>query len=81
VLLGAAISVAVAQNAPPSPEKRAGKAVEVRQGLFNVQAFGPVGADTRKFQTHTKAKEKVWTDSADFAKKAAAFQSCELSIA
>jgi len=97
--------VAVAQNAPPSPEKQAEKAVEIRQGLFNVQsfAFGPVGAmlkgaapvdaalvqkeaarvqmtssmitevfklDTRKFQTRTKAKDKVWTDPQDFAKKA-----------
>jgi cytochrome c556 len=104
VLLGA-VSIALAQNAPPSPEKQADKAVETRQGLFNVQAFvfGPVGAmlkgaapvdaalvqkeagrlqvtssmitemfkfDTRKFQTHTKAKEKVWTEQADFAKKA-----------
>jgi cytochrome c556 len=103
-LLGA-ISIAVAQNAPPSPEKQADKAVETRQGLFNVQAFafGPVGAmlkgtapvdaalvqkeaarlqvtssmitemfkfDTRKFQTHTQAKEKIWSNPADFAKKA-----------
>jgi len=104
VLLGA-ISIALAQTAPPSPEKQADKAVETRQGLFNVQAFvfGPVGAmlkgavpvdaalvqkeaarlqvtssmitemfklDTRKFQTHTKAKEKIWNDQTDFAKKA-----------
>jgi cytochrome c556 len=26
--------------------------------------------DTRKFQTHTQAKEKIWNDQADFAKKA-----------
>ena len=98
-------AIAVAQNAPPSPEKQAEKAVEIRQGLFNVQAFafGPVGAmlkgaapvdaalvqkeatrvqmtssmitevfklDTRKFQTKTKAKDKVWSDQEDFAKKA-----------
>ncbi len=103
-MLIATLSVAVAQNAPPSPEKQAEKAVEIRQGLFNVQsfAFGPVGAmlkgapvdaalvqkeaarvqmtssmitevfklDTRKFQTRTKAKDKVWTDQEDFAKKA-----------
>jgi cytochrome c556 len=104
VLVGT-ISIAVAQNAPPSPEKQAAKAVEIRQGLFNVQgfAFGPVGAmlkggapvdaalvqkeaarlqvtssmitevfkfDTRKFQVKTAAKEKIWTEQADFAKKA-----------
>ncbi|MBS0418446.1 MAG: cytochrome c [Proteobacteria bacterium] len=103
--LMATLSVAVAQNAPPSPEKQAEKAVEIRQGLFNVQgfAFGPVGAmlkgaapvdaalvqkeaarvqmtssmitevfklDTRKFQTRTKAKDKIWTDQQDFAQKA-----------
>jgi cytochrome c556 len=101
----AAVSIAVAQNAPPTPEKQAEKAVETRQGLFNVQAFafGPVGAmlkgtapvdaavvqkeaarlqvtssmitemfqlDTRKFKTHTQAKDSIWTDQADFGKKA-----------
>lgn len=104
VLLGA-VSFALAQNAPPSPEKQADKAVETRQGLFNVQAFvfAPVGAmlkgtapvdatlvqkeatrlqvtssmipemfklDTRKFQTHTHAKDKIWDSQADFSKKA-----------
>ena len=104
VLLGV-VSIALAQNGPPSPEKQAEKAVETRQGLFNVQAFvfGPVGAmlkgsipldaglvqkeaarlqvtssmitemfkvDTRKFQTHTHAKDKIWDSPADFTKKA-----------
>jgi cytochrome c556 len=104
-VLIATFSIAVAQNAPPSPQKQADKAVEIRQGLFNVQAFafGPVGAmlkgaapvdaalvqkeaarvqmtssmipevfklDTRKFQTKTHAKDKVWSDQADFTKKA-----------
>ena len=104
VLLGA-VSIALAQNGPPSPEKQAEKTVETRQGLFNVQAFvfGPVGAmlkgsipldaalvqkeaarlqvtssmitemfkvDTRKFQTHTHAKDKIWDSQADFTKKA-----------
>jgi cytochrome c556 len=44
VLLAA--TVAWAQQGPPTPEQQARKAVEIRQGLFNVQgfAFGPVGA-------------------------------------
>jgi cytochrome c556 len=42
----AALSVAVAQNAPPTPEQQAANAVKTRKGLFDVQAFafGPVGA-------------------------------------
>jgi cytochrome c556 len=42
----AAISVALAQGGPMTPQQRAEAAVKLRQGLFEVQsfAFGPVGA-------------------------------------
>ena len=42
----AALSVAVGQPAPPTPEQQAENATLTRQGLFKVQAFsfGPVGA-------------------------------------
>jgi cytochrome c556 len=42
----AAISIAIAQNGPMTPQQRAEGAVKLRQGLFDVQsfAFAPVGA-------------------------------------
>lgn len=45
----AAVSVALAQRGPMTPEQRAEAMVKVRQGLFEVQsyAFAPVGAMLR----------------------------------
>jgi cytochrome c556 len=106
----AVFSVSRAQmGSPPSPQQEAEKALKIRQGLFEVQAFsfGPVGAmlkgapfdaaaaqkaaarvivtaglipevfkvDTRKFQLQTKARENIWTQPTDFAKKASDLQS------
>ncbi len=41
----AAISIAIAQNGPMTPQQQAEGALKLRQGLFQVQsfAFGPVG--------------------------------------
>ena len=45
----AAVTVALAQPAPPTPEQMAQNAVKTRKGLFDVQSFsfGPVGAMLR----------------------------------
>jgi cytochrome c556 len=55
------LSIAMAQNAPPTPQQRAETAAATRQGLFRVQAFafGPVGAMLKDapFDASTVLKE------------------------
>lgn len=48
-LCSMAVSAAIAQPAPPTPEQQAQNAVKVRKALFDVQAFsfGPVGGMLR----------------------------------
>jgi len=57
----AALSVARAQPAPPTPEQQAENATLTRQGLFKVQSFsfGPVGGMLRGAPFNAAAAEKA----------------------